>query len=110
MLFNMSSLGLSQPTMKVELRLDKKEPAYTPRDTVLGEIILHTESPADLSTIVLNLSGTATSRLSQSRRTETHNVCKKMAAWAESCIWIISLTPATFSCSKSLTAYFLQTI
>ncbi|KAJ5484311.1 hypothetical protein N7453_012265 [Penicillium expansum] len=69
----MSSLGLSQSPMNVELRLDETEPAYTHQDTVSGEVILHTESPADLSTIVLNLSGTATSRLTQSRRTETHN-------------------------------------
>ncbi|KAL2704059.1 hypothetical protein AAEP93_005130 [Penicillium crustosum] len=73
----MSSLGLSQSPMTVELRLDETDSTYTHQDTVSGEVILHTESPADLSTIVLNLSGTATSRLTQSRRTETHNLFKK---------------------------------
>lgn len=88
MLFTMSSLGLSQSPMNVELRLDETEPAYTHQDTVSGEVILHTESPADLSTIVLNLSGTATSRLTHSRRTETHNVCAKMTIPADHCIFV----------------------
>lgn len=71
----MGSLRLSQSPMEVELRLDQKEAIYTSRDTVSGEVVLHTESPADLSTIVLTLSATATSRLTKSRRTETHTVC-----------------------------------
>ncbi|KAJ5402221.1 uncharacterized protein N7487_008117 [Penicillium crustosum] len=83
----MSSLGLSQSPMTVELRLDETDSTYTHQDTVSGEVILHTESPADLSTIVLNLSGTATSRLTQSRRTETHNIpqateCYKTGHWS----------------------------
>jgi hypothetical protein len=78
MLFKMSSLAFSRSPMKVELRLDQAEPAYTCQDKVSGEVTLKTESPADLSTIFLKLSGTATSRLTQSRRTETHNVCGKV--------------------------------
>jgi hypothetical protein len=78
MLFKMSSLALSRAPMEVELRLDQTEPVYTCQDKVSGEVILQTESPADLSTIFLKLSGTATSRLTQSRRTETHNVCGKV--------------------------------
>ncbi|KAJ5474330.1 hypothetical protein N7475_003896 [Penicillium sp. IBT 31633x] len=73
----MGSLRLSQSPMEVELRLDQKEAIYTSRDTVSGEVVLHTESPADLSTIVLTLSATATSRLTKSRRTETHTLFKK---------------------------------
>ncbi|KAJ5607738.1 hypothetical protein N7537_004357 [Penicillium hordei] len=96
----MSSLGLSQSPMTVELRLDETDSAYTHQDTVSGEVILHTESPADLSTIVLNLSGTATSRLTQSRRTETHDVCAKMAALVDHCILIIFINTRNFQLFK----------
>ncbi|CAG8154228.1 unnamed protein product [Penicillium nalgiovense] len=78
MLFKMSSLALPRSPMEVELTLDQTEPAYTCQDTVSGEVILQTGSPADLSTIFLQLSGAATSRLTQSRRTETHSVCGKI--------------------------------
>lgn len=100
MLFTMSSLGLSQSPMTVELRLDETDSAYSHNDTVSGEVILHTESPADLSTIVLNLSGTATSRLTQSRRTETHNVCAKMTTPVDHCIFIIAINTINFQLFK----------
>lgn len=100
MLFTMSSLGLSQSPMTVELRLDEPDAAYTNQDTVSGEVILHTESPADLSTIVLNLSGTATSRLTQSRRTETHNVRAKMTVPVDHCILIIVINTSNLQLFK----------
>ncbi|KAJ5143348.1 uncharacterized protein N7515_002135 [Penicillium bovifimosum] len=70
----MNFLRLSQSPLAVELRLDQKEAVYTDLDTVTGEIILCSESPADISSIVLTLSGTATSRLNNGRRTESHNL------------------------------------
>lgn len=60
--------------MEVELRLDQADYAYTSRDMVSGEVILHNDSAADLSSVVLKLSGTTTSRLSHTSRTETHEV------------------------------------
>lgn len=60
--------------MEVEIKLDQADSVYTPRDTISGEVVLHSESAADLSTVVLKLSGTAISRLSHTSRTETHQV------------------------------------
>jgi hypothetical protein len=78
MLLKLGSVRLSHAPMEVELKLDQKDRVYTHRDAVSGQVILCTESAADLSTVVLKLSGTAISRLSHSSRTETHQVCVKM--------------------------------
>lgn len=75
MIFKLGSVLLSPAPMEVDLQLDQKEPVYTHRDTVSGRVILCNESAADLSTVVLKLSGTAISRFNHSSRTETHHVC-----------------------------------
>ncbi|KAJ5860245.1 uncharacterized protein N7529_007555 [Penicillium soppii] len=77
MIFKLGSVLLSPAPMEVDLQLDQKEPVYTHRDTVSGRVILCNESAADLSTVVLKLSGTAISRFNHSSRTETHHIFKK---------------------------------
>lgn len=75
MLLKLGSVLLPRAPMEVELKLNQEDSTYTPRDTISGEVILHNDSAADLSTVVLKLSGTAISRLSHTSRTETHQVC-----------------------------------
>ena len=102
MLLKLGSVRLSHAPMEVELQLDQKEPAYTHRDTVSGQVILCTESAADLSTVVLKLSGTAVSRLSHSSRTETHHVCVRMNILAKDSKKHGLLTSLIHRFSKSL--------
>ncbi|CAG8026349.1 unnamed protein product [Penicillium salamii] len=77
MLLKLGSVLLPRAPMEVELKLNQEDSTYTPRDTISGEVILHNDSAADLSTVVLKLSGTAISRLSHTSRTETHQIFKK---------------------------------
>ncbi|CAG7924861.1 unnamed protein product [Penicillium olsonii] len=87
MLSKLSSAWLPRAPMEVELKLNQEDSIYTPRDTISGEVILHSDSAADLSTVVLKLSGTAISRLSHNSRTETHQLpqvteCYKTDHWS----------------------------
>lgn len=52
MLLKLGSVWLARAPMEVELRLDQADYAYTSRDMVSGEVILHNDSAADLSSVV----------------------------------------------------------
>jgi hypothetical protein len=72
---NMDLLRLTPTQLEVDLKLDREQPVYSHRDTVSGEVILQTDSPADVSSISLSLSAVAIARLKDGRRAEVHQVC-----------------------------------
>jgi hypothetical protein len=71
----MDLLRLTPTQLEVDLKLDREQPVYSHRDTVSGEVILQTDSPADISSISLSLSAVAIARLKDGRRAEVHQVC-----------------------------------
>lgn len=104
MLLKLGSVWLPRAPMEVEIKLDQEDSVYTPRDTISGEVVLHSDSAADLSTVVLKLSGTATSRLSHTNRTETHQVLTRIIVFSDNLI----STNHAYRFSKSHRESFLQ--
>ncbi|GAT29916.1 hypothetical protein RIB2604_03102510 [Aspergillus luchuensis] len=61
--------------MEVEIQLDEKVLYYTNEDEVSGHVVLRSDTELDIATIVISLSGQATSRLDSRKLNETHKAC-----------------------------------
>ncbi|KAB8220562.1 uracil phosphoribosyltransferase-domain-containing protein [Aspergillus novoparasiticus] len=60
--------------MDLQMRLDRERGAYTEKDTVSGHLFLRNKVPVNISTIIVKLSGIATSRLSSGKYVESHQL------------------------------------
>jgi len=73
MLSKLAGRLIGRTAMEVYINLDRDDAIYTNQDTISGDIILITRSSMKISTITVNLSGIATSRLDQGK-SEVHQV------------------------------------
>ncbi|OJZ82949.1 hypothetical protein ASPFODRAFT_700856 [Aspergillus luchuensis CBS 106.47] len=63
--------------MEVEIQLDEKVLYYTNEDEVSGHVVLRSDTELDIATIVISLSGQATSRLDSRKLNETHKLFQR---------------------------------